>query len=87
MGGKRNQVNSLNENEDMIAPRYGRGEGFYCRYEGEYSQRYLEESGLNWAMTGEGGGESERGEERESRGERAMDRERSPGTRAKRMRG
>lgn len=25
-------------------------EKFYCRYEGDYSQRHLEESKLNWAM-------------------------------------
>ena len=27
----------------MSAPRYGRSEGSYCRYEGEHSQRHLEE--------------------------------------------
>lgn len=28
----------------MAAPRYGRGEDFYCRYEGENNQRPLGES-------------------------------------------
>lgn len=28
----------------MTAPRYGWGKGVYCRYEGEHSQRHLEET-------------------------------------------
>lgn len=41
----------LNENEDRIPPRSGWGDGFYCRYEREHSQRQLEESRLNMART------------------------------------
>lgn len=42
-----------NENEDMTSPEHRRGEGLYCRYEAEYSQRHLEESRLNQARRGE----------------------------------
>ena len=38
----------------------------YCRYEGEYSQRHLEGSRLNWTMMGMGMGL--RGEGREEAG-------------------
>ena len=60
----------MNENEDMTVLTYGRGEDFYCRYEGESSQRHLKESRMNmasksdWAMRG--GGWIKR--EREERG-------------------
>lgn len=40
----------MNEHEDMTVPTCGWGEDFYCRYEGVYSQRPLEEFRLNWAM-------------------------------------
>lgn len=58
------------ENEGLAAPWYGRGESFYCRYEGENSQRYQEESRLNIASRIDQGSERRSGE-REGRGERA----------------
>lgn len=48
----------LNENEDMTTLSYGRGDDFYCRYEGENNQRHQEPFRLNiagrtdWAMEG-----------------------------------
>jgi hypothetical protein len=68
----------MNENEDMTVLTYGRGEDFYCRYEGESSQRHLKESRMNmasksdWAMRG--GGWIKR--EREERGEKETERTR-----------
>lgn len=43
------------KNKNMIPPRWGGGEVFYCRYERESSQRHLEGSRQNQTMGGEGG--------------------------------
>ena len=66
---------SVNENEDIMAPRYSGGEVFYCRYKGENKQRHRGDSRaarescdgldmasqLNQVMRGEReGGEQER---------------------------
>lgn len=60
--------------EDMTASWLRRGVLF--RYEGEYNQRHLKVSRLNWAMR-EGGWQSKR--RREERGDRARRRRHHPG--------
>lgn len=47
----------------MTVPIMVEGDGFYCRFEREVSQRHLEESRLNQAVRGEKGGEIKRGRE------------------------
>lgn len=63
----------MNENEDMIPPRYGR-EHFYYRLEGEDSQKHPEESRPNMAsridQAMEEVGRAREGEERGERGNR-----------------
>ena len=66
-----------------MAPLYGQGEGFYCRYEGENSQRYLEEYGLQTECVSRGGGAT-RGAESKRGGE---DQEETEDPEAKRTKG
>lgn len=63
----------------MTTPRYGRGQGFYCRYEGEYNQKQLvesrsekESSRLNKASRIDQAMGVLRGAKRQTKGPRAM---------------
>lgn len=66
----------MNKRKAMATPRYGWGEGFYCRYEKENNQKHLEKSSLNMAiridraMRGEGKNEKGREERRARDGTR-----------------
>lgn len=79
---KKGTASVLGPRHVLLTPSW---EGFYCRYEGKYSQRHLEESRvgressrlsmssrLKWAMRGEKGvvGKSSVSLRQEDRGER-----------------